>query len=77
MLGDWLTGMGGGLAGFAEFLKNVFDSVIGLFWVPATTGADAVAAHLTEFGQLAAGVFGATFIFMGMRFLLKLLHLKF
>lgn len=74
MLGDWLTGMGGGLTGFASFLRDVFNAVIGLFWQPAAEG---VQAGLTDFGELAAGVFGATFIFFGLRFLLKLLHLKF
>ena len=74
MLIGWITGMGTGLTAFAEFLYNVFESVIGLFWVPAS---GEVAAHLSDFGALAAGVFGASFLFMGMRFLLKLLHLKF
>ena len=74
MLSAWLTGMGTGLTGFADFLKNVFVAVIGLFY---NAGGEGVTAGLTDFGQLAAGVFGATFIYFGMRFLLKLLHLKF
>lgn len=78
MLLGWISGMGEGLTAFAEFLYNVFNSVISLFWVPATTvEGTTVAGHLSDFGALAAGVFGASFIFMGMRFLLKLLHLKF
>ena len=74
MLIAWIQGMGAGLSEFATFLYNVFNSVISLFWVPAS---GETAAHLSDFGALAAGVFGASFIFMGMRFLLKLLHLKF
>ena len=74
MLTAWLTSMGSGLTGFASFLKDVFNAVIGLFWAVPEGGT---AASLTDFGLLAAGVFGATFIFFGLRFLLKLLHLKF
>ena len=74
MLTAWLTGMGSGLTGFASFLKDVFNAVIGLFWAVPDGGTTAA---LTDFGLLAAGVFGATFIFFGLRFLLKLLHLKF
>lgn len=74
MLGAWLTGMGSGLSGFAAFLKDVFNAVIGLFYAVPDGGTTAA---LTDFGLLAAGVFGATFIFFGLRFLLKLLHLKF
>lgn len=74
MLLSWITGMGEGLEAFATFLYNVFESVISLFWV---AGSGETAGHLSDFGALAAGVFGASFIFMGMRFLLKLLHLKF
>ena len=32
MLGAWLAGMGSGLTGFASFLKDVFNAVIGLFY---------------------------------------------
>lgn len=74
MLSAWLTGMGSGLTGFAGFLKDVFNAVIGLFYAVPEGGTTAA---LTDFGLLAAGVFGATFIFFGLRFLLKLLHLKF
>ena len=74
MLGAWLASMGSGLTGFASFLKDVFNAVIGLFYAVPDGGT---AAALTDFGLLAAGVFGATFIFFGLRFLLKLLHLKF
>ena len=74
MLLSWLTSMGEGLTAFSTFLYNVFESVISLFWV---AGTGETAGHLSDFGALAAGVFGASFIFMGMRFLLKLLHLKF
>lgn len=35
---------------FVSFLTTLFDGIVGLFWVPATTGDNPVAAHLSVLG---------------------------
>ena len=74
MLNAWLQGLGSGVSGFIGFLSNMLQSVVSLFY---TAGAEGAAGTLTDFGVLAAAALGIGFIFMGLRWITKLLKFNF
>ena len=76
MLTAWLEGLGSGVSGFIAFLGNMLQSVVSLFYTP---GAEGAVGTLTDFGVLAAAALGIgfIFIFMGLRWITKLLKFNF
>lgn len=74
MLSAWLSGLGSGVTGFIDFLKSMLTSVVSLFY---TAGEQGAAGTLTDFGILAAAAMGIGFIFMGLRWITKLLKFNF
>ena len=74
MLTAWLEGLGSGVSGFISFLSSMLQSVVSLFYTPGTSGG---AGTLTDFGVLAAAALGISFIFMGLRWITKLLKFNF
>ena len=76
MLSAWLSGLGSGVSGFISFLSNMLTSVVSLFY---TAGADGAPGTLTDFGVMAAAALGIgfIFIFMGLRWITKLLKFNF
>lgn len=74
MLAAWLQGLGAGVSGFIGFLQSMLTSVVSLFYT-AGTGSDP--GTLTDFGVLAAAALGIGFIFMGLRWITKLLKFNF
>lgn len=74
MLSAWLQGLGGGVSGFISFLSDMLQSVVSLFYTP---GAEGAAGTLTDFGVMAAAALGIGFIFMGLRWITKLLKFNF
>lgn len=74
MLSAWLEGLGAGVSGFVGFLQNMLTAVVSLFYTPGAQGA---AGTLTDFGVLAAAALGIGFIFMGLRWITKLLKFNF
>lgn len=74
MLTAWLQGLGSGVSGFISFLSSMLQSVVSLFY---TAGEGNAAGTLTDFGVLAAAALGIGFIFMGLRWITKLLKFNF
>ena len=74
MLTAWLEGLGSGVSGFVGFLQNMLTAVVSLFYTPGAQGAQGT---LTDFGVLAAAALGIGFIFMGLRWITKLLKFNF
>lgn len=74
MLSAWLSGLGSGVSGFIGFLKSMLTSVVSLFYTAGESGATGT---LTDFGILAAAAMGIGFIFMGLRWITKLLKFNF
>ena len=74
MLTAWLEGLGAGVSGFVGFLQNMLTAVVSLFYTPGAQGA---AGTLTDFGVLASAALGIGFIFMGLRWITKLLKFNF
>lgn len=74
MLSAWLGGLGAGVSGFVTFLKDMLTAVVSLFYTAGESGATGT---LTDFGVLAAAALGIGFIFMGLRWISKLLKFNF
>lgn len=74
MLTAWLGGLGSGVSGFISFLSSMLQSVVSLFYTAGESGAPGT---LTDFGVLAAAALGIGFIFMGLRWITKLLKFNF
>lgn len=74
MLSAWLQGLGAGVSGFVSFLQSMLTAVVSLFY---TAGEQGAPGTLTDFGVLAAAALGIGFIFMGLRWITKLLKFNF
>lgn len=61
---------------FVALLVSLFDSVVDIFWVEATTGENAVAGHLTVVGTLMLIALATGLVMWAFRFIRSLIRVK-
>lgn len=63
--------------GFANLLVSLFESVVSIFYVPASgTGSDAVAAHLTIVGILMLVGLGTGLVIWAFKYIRSLIRVR-